>query len=193
MLIGYARVSTREQDTALQLDALERAGVLLENITQEKRGGATKRPKLAALLSKLRKGDVVVVYKLDRFARSLIDLLGIIAKIEAAGATFRSLTESIDTSSPAGRMMLAMLGAFAEFERGMIRERSMAGQIAARERGVLPGRRRALRPQDEAELVRLYLDGGQTMHGLAVRFEVSESVVKRAVYRVTKPKSSTLK
>jgi DNA invertase Pin-like site-specific DNA recombinase len=193
MLIGYARVSSREQDTALQLDALERSGVLLENITQEKRGGATKRPKLAALLSKLKKGDVVVVYKLDRFARSLIDLLGIISTIEQKGATFRSLTESIDTSSPAGRMMLAMLGAFAEFERGMIRERSIAGQIAARERGVMPGRRRALQPDDEAELVKLYLGGGQTMHGLATRFEVSLSVVKRAVYRVTKPDSKTLK
>ena len=135
MLIGYARVSTKEQDTTLQLDALQRAGVDLDNIVQEKRGGISARPQLMALLARLHKGDVVMVYKLDRFARSLADLLAIVAKIEAAGATFRSLTESIDTSSPAGRMMLAMLGAFAEFERGMIRERSMAGQQAAKDRG----------------------------------------------------------
>lgn len=193
LLKGYARVSTRDQDTALQIDALTRAGVELDNIVQEKRSGAGQRPKLREMLAKLKKGDVVVVYKLDRFARSLIDLLTIVQRIEAAGATFKSLTESIDTSTPAGRMMLQLLGAFAEFERSMIRERSMAGQIAARERGIVPGRRRALSTEQEAELVRLYLEGEQTMHGLATRFDVSESVVKRAVYRVTKPKSSALK
>jgi len=193
MLIGYARVSTKEQDTSLQLDALQRAGVDLVNIVQEKRGGTSTRPQLMALLLRVKKGDVVMVYKLDRFARSLADLLAIIAKIEAAGATFRSLTESIDTSSPAGRMMLAMLGAFAEFERGMIRERSMAGQQAARERGVIPGRRRSLTPEQEAEAVRLYKSGGHTMHGLGLRYGVSPSSVKRAVYRVVRPQSSSLR
>jgi DNA invertase Pin-like site-specific DNA recombinase len=193
VIYGYARVSTKEQDTALQLDALQRSGVDLVNIVQEKRSGAGTRPKLQHLLAKLKRGDIVVVYKLDRFARSLIDLLAIIARIEKAGATFRSLTESIDTSTPAGRMMLAMLGAFAEFERGMIRERSIAGQLAARERGNLPGRRRALQADDEAELVRLYLTGGYTLLGLARRYGVSEHVVKRAVYRVRNPKSSSLR
>lgn len=193
MLIGYARVSTKEQDTSLQLDALQRAGVDLDNIVQEKRGGISARPQLKALLARLNKGDVVMVYKLDRFARSLADLLAIVAKIEAVGATFRSLTESIDTSSPAGRMMLAMLGAFAEFERGMIRERSIAGQQAARERGVIPGRRRSLTKEQEAEAVRLYTSGEHTMHGLGLRYGVSSSSVKRAVYRVTRPHSSSLR
>lgn len=193
MMIGYARVSTKEQDTTLQLDALQRAGVDLDNIVQEKRGGTSSRPQLMALLARLNKGDVVMVYKLDRFARSLADLLAIIAKIEAAGATFRSLTESIDTSSPAGRMMLAMLGAFAEFERGMIRERSMAGQQAAKDRGTHCGRPRVLDTATEAEIVSLYRTGGYTLDGLAPRFGVHPSTVKRAVYRVLKPGHSSLR
>lgn len=192
-IFGYARVSTTLQDTTLQLDALHRAGVDLVNIVQEKRGGTSARPQLQALLSRLQKGDVVTVYKLDRFARSLADLLGIIGKIEAAGATFRSLTESIDTSTPAGRMMLAMLGAFAEFERGMIRERSIAGQQSAMDRGIHCGRPRRLDPLTEAEIVSLYRTGDHTLDGLALRFCVHASTVKRAVYRVLKPGHSSLR
>lgn len=190
-IYGYARVSTAHQENDLQIDALTRAGA--QSIIQEKASGVRSRKELAALLAKLQPGDCVLVYKLDRFARSLLDLLGIIAKIEAARATFRSLTESIDTATPAGRMMLQMFGAFAEFERNIIRERSIAGQKAARDRGRAPGRRRSMSPGTEAELVRLYLEGGQTMHGLSVRFGVSVSAVKRAVYRVTKPDSSALR
>ncbi len=190
-IYGYARVSTAHQENDLQIDALTRAGA--QSIIQEKASGVRSRKELSALLAKLQPGDCVLVYKLDRFARSLLDLLGIIARIEAARATFRSLTESIDTATPAGRMMLQMFGAFAEFERNIIRERSIAGQKAARDRGRAPGRRRSMSPGTEAELVRLYLEGGQTMHGLSVRFGVSVSAVKRAVYRVTKPDSSALR
>ena len=193
MLIGYARVSTQQQDTTLQLDALQRAGVDLVNIVQEKRSGISSRPQLKSLLATIEKGDVVVVYKLDRFARSLIDLLGIIAKIEALGATFRSLTESIDTSSPAGRMMLAMLGAFAEFERGIIRERSMAGQQVAMDRGIHCGRPRGLEPETEADIVKLYESGWYTLDSLAMIFDAHPSTIKRAVYRVKKPGHSSLR
>lgn len=193
MLIGYARVSTKEQDTTLQLDALQRAGVELPNIVQEKRGGTSNRPQLQMLLEQLQKGDIVMVYKLDRFARSLVDLLGIISTIEAAGATFRSITESIDTSSPAGRMMLAMLGAFAEFERGMIRERSMAGQQAAMERGIHCGRPRGLDLDIEADIVKLYESGWYTLDSLAFVFDAHPSTIKRAVYRVKKPGHSSLR
>jgi DNA invertase Pin-like site-specific DNA recombinase len=118
-VFGYARVSTSEQETTLQLDALQRVGV--HCIYQEKRSSVGRRPQLELLLSVLGTGDIVKVYKIDRFARSLIDLLSILERIEAAGASFQSLTEPIDTSTPAGRMMMHMLGAFAEFERSIIR------------------------------------------------------------------------
>lgn len=191
MIYGYARVSTAHQETALQLDALQHAGA--QTIVQEKVSGVRRRRALLGLLASLRPGDAVLVYKLDRFARSLLDLLSIVARIEAAGATFKSLTESIDTATPAGRMMLQMLGAFSEFERNIIRERSIAGQRAARERGRNPGRPRAMAKSQEAEAVALYLTGDHTMHGLSIRFGVSPSVIKRAVYRVTRPNASTLK
>ncbi|MDD2609643.1 MAG: recombinase family protein [Giesbergeria sp.] len=188
---GYARVSTAHQDTHLQIDALQRAGA--STIVQEKTSSVGARRELNRLLSQLKRGDCVLVYKLDRFARSLIDLLKIIDRIESVGASFRSITESIDTATPAGRMMMQMLGAFAEFERGMIRERSIAGQNAARERGNLPGRPRALTLDQERELVVLYQSGFYTQKGLATRYDVSVSVVKRALYRVTRPTSSSLK
>lgn len=108
MIYGYARVSTTEQETTLQLGALKRAGVV--KVYQEKRSGVVSRPVLAALLAKVNKGDVVTVYKIDRLARSLIDLLAILQKIDAVGATFQSLTEPIDTRSGSGRMMMHVLG-----------------------------------------------------------------------------------
>ena len=190
MIYGYARVSTSEQETTMQLDALKRVGV--KKIYQEKRSGVSTRPELLRLLDKLTKGDKVYVYKIDRFARSLVDLLTILGRIEAAGATFQSLTEPIDTSTHAGRMMMHMLGAFAEFERSIIRERCMAGQKAAMERGKHCGRPRTLAKDKEADLVRLYGTKLHTMDGLARMFDVHPSTVKRAVYRVHKPGHSSL-
>ncbi len=188
---GYARVSTSEQETTLQLRALARAGV--RNITQEKRSGVATRPQLQKLMSGLCPGDIVVVYKVDRLARSLIDLLGILQSIEAAGASFQSLTEPIDTSTGAGRMMMHMLGAFAEFERGLIRERTMAGQKAAKEKGVHCGRPRTLTCEHENDINRLYAQGFYSLANLAVMFDCSPSVIKRTVYRVQKPSSSSLR
>lgn len=191
MLIGYARVSTKDQETDLQLDALRRAGVV--KIYEEKDSSVGVRPQLRLCLSALRPGDVFVIYKLDRVARSLPDLLSILADIKAAGALVKSLTEPLDTTTAMGSFVIQILGAVAELERGIIRERSMAGQLAARDRGVLPGRPRALSRDDEAEVVRLYLAGGCTIDGLAHRFGVSDSSVKRALYRVSKPGHSSLK
>jgi DNA invertase Pin-like site-specific DNA recombinase len=127
MLLGYARVSKADdQDAAGQVSALKAAGCA--RIYEEKAsGGRWDRPQLHRMLDHLRDGDVVVVWKLDRLSRSLKDLLHILEKIEAAAANFRSLTEAIDTSGPAGRMMMQMLGSFAEFERAMVRERTRAG------------------------------------------------------------------
>ncbi|MDR3451936.1 MAG: recombinase family protein [Rhodoferax sp.] len=191
MLVGYARVSTLEQETDLQLDALRRAGV--RKIYSEKTGGVSARPELQRLLASLRSGDHLVVYKLDRLARSLADLLGIIERLSRASCGFRSLTEPIDTATPAGMLMLQMLGAVAQFERSLIRERSMAGQCAAKARGKHCGRPRALLPATEADIVRLYASGYYTLDSLAAVFEVHPSTVKRAVYRITKPGHSSLK
>lgn len=188
---GYARVSTSEQETTLQLDALKRLGV--KRIYQEKRSGVATRPVLRNLLSEIGNGDKIFVYKIDRFARSLIDLLSILERIEAVGATFQSITEPIDTSTGAGRMMMHMLGAFAEFERGIIRERCMAGQRSAMERGVHCGRPRSLELDDERAIVRLYSQGWYTLDQLALMFDCHPSSVKRAVYRVQKPGHSSLK
>jgi DNA invertase Pin-like site-specific DNA recombinase len=188
---GYARVSTTEQNTAVQLAAFKRAGI--KHVVQEKRSGVAQRPELQSLLARLRPGDVLVVYKLDRLSRSLRDLLRLLETLEQGGVTFRSLTESIDTSSPAGRMFCHMLGAFAEFERAMIRERCAAGFEAAKARGQKFGRERSMSERTEAKLVRMYQSGKYTMQALADHFEVHTSSVKRAIYRVTKPEHSSLK
>src|SRR6478609_2750918 len=121
MLLGYARVSTNEQDTAAQVLALKSAGC--EKIYREKAsGGRWDRPELHRLLDQLRKRDVLVVWQLDLLSRSLRDVLTIMERLSEAEAGFRSLTEAIDTTTPAGRMMMQMVGAFAELERMMLRE-----------------------------------------------------------------------
>lgn len=187
MYIGYARVSTQDQDTALQLDALAKAGC--ERVFQEKASGASRRGRaeLARCLSSLCKGDVLVVYKIDRIARSLFDLLEILRQLEAVGATIKSVTEPLDTTNSMGVFVVQILGAVAQLERSMIRERSIAGQVAARARGRVPGRERALSKDDEAALVAEYLQGDATYQGLGLKFGVSVHVAKRAVYRATKP------
>jgi DNA invertase Pin-like site-specific DNA recombinase len=141
MLLGYAHVSkANDQDTAAQVSALKAAGC--SRVYEEKAsGGRWDRPELHRMLDHLRESDVVVVWKLDRLSRSLKDLLHILEKTEAAGANFRSLIEVIDTSGPAGRIMMQMLGSFAEFERAMVHERTCAGLRLAREQGRKGGRR----------------------------------------------------
>lgn len=186
MLIGYARVSTQDQDTALQLDALNKAGC--EKIFHEKASGASRRGRqeLARCLASMGRGDVLIVYKIDRIARSLFDLLEILRQLERVGATIKSVTEPLDTTNSMGVFVVQILGAVAQLERSMIRERSIAGQIAARERGRLPGRIRALTVQEEGALVTEYLTGKTTYKGLGVKYGVSASAAKRAVYRATK-------
>lgn len=150
MLLGYARVSKSEtQDAAAQVRALREAGC--QKIFEESAsGGRWNRPELQRLLDQLRAGDTLVVCRLDRLSRSLKDLLIILERLNAAGAQFRSLTEAVDTAGPAGRMLMQMLGAFAEFEREMIRERTRAGLREARKKGRTPGRKTA------AEVARLF-------------------------------------
>lgn len=181
MQYGYARVSTVEQDTHAQQDALRRAGV--EQIhTETRSGGDSRRPVLRSLLDALCAQDVVVVYKLDRIARSLTDLLQIMQHIDQAGADFRSLTESIDTTSASGRLMLHILGAFAEFERELIRERTVIGMRSAMERGVRVGRPRALSLTVEHVAVERY-QRGESYSAIARDLGCHLSSIKRAVRR----------
>jgi DNA invertase Pin-like site-specific DNA recombinase len=178
MLIGYARVSTNEQDTATQVTTLKAAGC--ERIFREKAsGGRWDRPELHRLLDQLRKGDVLVVWKLDRLSRSLRDVLTIMEQIAEAKAGFRSLSEAIDTTSPAGRMMMQMLGAFAEFERAMLRERTKAGLESARRQGRIGGRRPKLRPQQQAEIIKMVSRGRKTAADAARLFDVHPATVSR--------------
>ena len=172
-LIGYARVSKNngDQDTAAQAKALKAAGC--KKIFEERAsGGRWDRPQLHKALEQLREKDVLVVWKLDRLTRSLKDLLHLLERIQAAGAGFRSLTESIDTTTPAGRMMMQMLGSFAEFERSMVRERVKMGLAHARERGKVGGRRPKLTPAQEAKVIRRVSSGESTGSDMARLFGV---------------------
>jgi DNA invertase Pin-like site-specific DNA recombinase len=178
MLIGYARVSTGEQDTAAQSAALKAAGC--ELIFREKAsGGRWDRPELNKLLGQMRKSDVLVVWKLDRLSRSLRDVLTIMDRVQEKKAGFRSLTEAIDTTTPAGRMMMQMVGAFAEFERAMLKERTHAGLDAARKEGRIGGRPPKLKAQQRLEIVKLVTRGKKTAADAARLFGVHPATVSR--------------
>lgn len=184
-MIGYARVSTVDQDTALQQDALRAYGV--DRLVIESGSGVGPRPRLHAALRSIGAGDVLVVWKVDRVARSLVDLLSILERLRTAGASVKSLTEPIDTSSPIGEFTFQILGAVAQLERAMIRERVLAGQAAARARGVYWGRRAELTDDEQAELALLYGAGGWTLPAIGEHFGVSWSVARRAVARFYPP------
>ncbi|AGA11542.1 MULTISPECIES: recombinase family protein [Sinorhizobium] len=180
-LIGYARVSKGdEQSNVAQARALNAAGCkrLFEEAAS---GGRWDRPRLQEMIGQLRDGDVVVVWKLDRLSRSLKDLLHLMEKIEAAGAGFRSLTEAIDTTTPAGRMMMQMVGSFAEFERAMIRERTSAGLAQARLEGRVGGRRRKLDDKKRREIAESVISGRKSGAEMARLYDVSEPTVSRIV------------
>jgi len=179
VLLGYARVSTDDQDCAAQVRALQAAGVA--RIFEERAsGGRWDRPELHRMLDQLRPGDVVVVWKLDRLSRSLKDLLAILERVEKAGAAFRSLTEHVDTTFAAGKMLFSMLGAFAQFEREMIRDRTQAGLAHARVRGQRMGRPAKLTEQQRDAVISM-IAGGQTAADVARIFELHPSTVGRVL------------
>lgn len=186
MLFGYARVSKGDdQSNNLQIQNLKSVNV--ERIFEETAsGGRWDRPALHRMLEQLRPGDVVVVWKLDRLSRSLKDLLLILEKIEEAGAGFRSLTESIDTTTPAGRMMMNMVGAFAEFERAIIKERTCAGLKAARAEGRIGGRKQKLSQAQREDIADNVLSSRKTAAQMARLYKISPPTVSRIVsfYRV---------
>lgn len=156
MRIGYARVSTIDQDLALQLDALRGAGC--ERVFEDKESGAkAERPGLAAALDYARAGDVLVVWRLDRLGRSLPDLVRVVADLEGQGIGFESTQEKIETGSATGKLVFHVFAALAEFERGLIGERTRAGLAAARARGKKGGRK-GLAPEKIAAIRRLAAD-----------------------------------
>jgi len=179
MIFGYARVSTDDQNLDAQTDALKAAGV--ERIFADKISGAgRKRPELDKLFDQLRQGDVVVVTKYDRLARSLRDLLDIVEAIEKRGAGFRSLAEDIDTTTSAGRLIFHVFASIAQFERERISERTREGLEAARRRGRTGGRPAALSAAQKTEVRRMRDEDGKSISEIAQLFRVSLSTVRRA-------------
>jgi len=143
MKIGYARVSTKDQNLNLQMDDLKKAGC--QKIFQEKITGATKeRPQLQKMIEQVREGDVVFIYKLDRLGRSLKDLIQLVNEIKKKGAGLKSLNDPIDTTTPQGKLTFHLFAALSEFERDIIRERTFAGLASARARGRVGGRPKGL-------------------------------------------------
>jgi DNA invertase Pin-like site-specific DNA recombinase len=179
MLIGYARVSTDDQNLSQQRAALQAAGC--RRIYEEKVSGAKRdRPQLARLIDQLRADDVVTVTRLDRLARSTRDLLDIAERLEGAGAGLRSLVEPwADTTSPAGRMVLTVFAGIAEFERALIAERTGTGRVAARARGVRFGRPPKL-TADQIVLARRLVDEGRSPREVARILNVHASTLYRA-------------
>ena len=180
--IGYARVSTLEQDEALQHDALQAARC--QRIFTDKASGKLEhRPALDAMREQLRPGDTVVVWRLDRLGRSLRHLIDTIQDLESHGVAFLSLTESIDTSTPGGKLVFHVFGALAEFERDLIRERTMAGLAAARARG-RNGGRPTVWTTDKLKVARDMYDSGR--HDIATIARVV-GVSRASVYRALNP------
>ncbi len=179
MNIGYARVSTTDQNPDLQRRALEAAGCapIFEDLIS---GATTKRPGLDQALAALDAGDVLVVWKLDRLGRSLSHLIEVISTLGDRGIGFRSLSENIDTTTAGGRLVFHMMGALAEFERSLIQERTRAGMQAARARGVRVGRRRVLSPAQIAH-ARQLIAGGETPTRIAKTLQVGRATLYRAL------------
>jgi DNA invertase Pin-like site-specific DNA recombinase len=180
MILGYARVSTKDQNLNGQHDALTAAGaerIFADTIT----GTARSRPELERLLTEIRPGDVVVVTKYDRLARSLKDLLEIVDQIQACGAGFRSLGEDIDTTSSAGRLIFHVFASIAQFERERIVERTHEGLEAARKRGRVGGRPPALSPHQKVEVKRMRDVEHRPISEIANLFTVSEKTIRRVV------------
>lgn len=178
MLVGYARVSTQDQNLALQLDALKQAGC--DKVFTEKASGAQReRPQLASALDYMREGDTLVIWKLDRLARSLTQLIETVEGMAARGIGFRSITEAMDTTTSGGKLIFHIFGALAEFERGAIRERTRAGLDAARARGRTGGRPPALSPDDLAAARALLRDPDIRVEDVARRLGVVPSTLYR--------------
>jgi DNA invertase Pin-like site-specific DNA recombinase len=181
MKYGYARVSTDDQTPALQLAALKKVGCTTVFKDDGISGATTKRPALLRCLKKLEPGDTLIVWKLDRLGRSLRDLITMLDDLKCQGVKFRSLTEHIDTDTPAGRAMWQMIGLLAELKRSLISERTRAGVKAAKRRGVKCGRKPKLTPQQLDHARELIDKGDRDRQGIADLFKVSRTTLYRAL------------
>jgi DNA invertase Pin-like site-specific DNA recombinase len=177
-LIGYARVSTAEQSMGLQTDALERAGCL-RVFTDTASGAVAERPQLSAALDYVRAGDTLVVWRLDRLGRSIRHLIDTIVTLQERGVGFRSIQESIDTTTPGGRLVFHVFCALAEFERDLVKERTHAGLAAARARGRVGGRKPVLSPKQVQLARQMYLAGDRTVSDIATVLGVSRATIYR--------------
>ena len=183
MLVGYARVSTQDQTLDLQKDALEKTGCI-KLFTDTASGAKAERKGLEEALAYVREGDTLVVWRLDRLGRSLNHLIETVADLDGRKIGFKSLTESIDTTTSGGKLVFHIFGALAEFERDIIRERTQAGLQAARARGRLGGRRRAKAldtPKKVAMAQALYADKGNTVGDICKTLNVSRATLYRYV------------
>lgn len=181
MLVGYGRVSTLDQNSELQEDALRAAGCekfFIEKVSS----GKKDRPQLTAALDYVREGDTLVVWRLDRLARSLHQLIETVEALEVRGIALKSLTEAIDTGTPGGRLVFHIFGSIAEFERAIIRERTKAGVIAAKARGRSGGRPAKL-TGERVEHAGNLLAAGTTVSAVARSMGVSRASVHRALER----------
>lgn len=180
MLVGYARVSTDDQTLDLQRDALAKSGCT-EIFTDTISGSKSDRPGLTEALRFVREGDVLVVWRLDRLGRSLQHLIETVNALEERGIGFHSVTESIDTTTPGGKLIFHVFGALAEFERSLIKERTMAGLAAARARGRVGGRPKKL-TQKQVELAkRMYQDKHTDITTICETFGISKSTLYRVI------------
>src|SRR5689334_12082316 len=181
-VFGYARVSTDDQDVALQVDALRAAGVPAENVIEETIGGAkSAKPKLDALVARLTANDTLMVWKVDRLGRSVLDALMLVKRLDDAGVRIVITTLGADLKTPAGRLVMGMMLQIAEFERELIRERTVAGLAATKARGTALGRRHSLTKHQRTEAARLVLCEGQSLGQVAALFRVGRTIVHRAV------------
>jgi len=184
MKIGYARISTDEQDVALQVDALKAAGCTQVFIDRGVSGGTdpNKRPEFQKAMETASEGDVLMVWKLDRLGRSQASIISTIDSFKPRGIDFVSITEKIDTTSAMGRAVWQIIGVFAELERGLIVERTKAGMTAARLRGKHIGRPRALNPV-QIKHAQVQIEKGATVSGTASLLGVNRSTLRRALGR----------
>ena len=180
MKYGYARVSTDDQNSALQLAALKKAGTTKIYTDDGLSGATTKRPALLRCLKALKRGDTLTVWKLDRLGRSLRDLIAMLDDLKHRGVKFHSLTEAIDTETPTGRAMWQMIGVLAELERSLITERTRAGVAAARVRGVKFGRKPKLTRQQISQARKLIAQG-ERPEDVAASFHVGRTTLYRAL------------